>query len=527
GQHNILHIEDLEISMRDGIVLLADRYIPKGIKNPPLLLCRSCYGRKGIFGLMFGRFFAERGYQVLVQSCRGTSGSGDILNPNIQEHADGLDTIEWMKKQNWYPSRFGTIGGSYLGYTQWALADRAGTDLVSITPHYTTSIFSDHWYMGNSFSLEGHLLWCNMMKNAEKGLSMFGRTSKSKLKRILNSLPLIDFDVKLVGKELKAWRNIVLNSEPPYAYWDSTDRRDKVSNVKAKVNFLTGWWDIFLPWNLEDYLIFKKNGHTPYLTIGPWPHGNLALLAEGVKESIAWHDAFLRNKDTGLRKNPVRLFIMGSNVWKEYSEWPPQKSVPQHWFIQPGGILSKNNPIKSDPDTYVYDPENPTPKIEGGFGMMGIPWGQTDVRKIEKRKDVLVYTSKPIKKDLEIIGPVTAELYVKSSLNNTDFLVRVCDVFPNGKTLNICEGLQRLRPNDISFGEDATIKVKIELWPTAYSFKKGHRIRLHVASGSHPRWVLNTGSGEPIATATKFVTSHQEIYHDPEHLSVIILPVMH
>ncbi|MFX1380795.1 MAG: CocE/NonD family hydrolase, partial [Promethearchaeota archaeon] len=264
----------------------------------------------------------------------------------------------------------------------------------------------------------------------------------------------------------------------------------------------------------------------PYLTIGPWPHGNVAMFAEGIRETIFWHDAFFRNNENELRKNPVRLFIMGSNEWKEYPEWPPQKSSTEYWYIQPGGGLSKNDPAISDPDTYVYDPINPTPKIKGGFGVTGAPWGQKDIRKIEKRKDVLVFTSNPIEKSLEIIGPVKAELYVKSSLNNTDFLVRLCDVHPNEKCLNVCEGLQRMRPKDISPAEDGIFKVVVELWPTAYYFKKGHRIRLHIASGSHPRWVRNTGSGEPIATATKLIAAHQEVYHDPEHLSSIILPMM-
>ena len=318
------------------------------------------------------------------------------------------------------------------------------------------------------------------MKNAEKGVSMLARTSKSKMNRLQNSLPLIDLDVKLVGKELNAWRVVVLNSEPPYTYWESTDRRDKVSNVKAKVSFTTGWWDIFLPWTLEDYHKLKENGHEPPLTIGPWHHGNTKGMAVGIKESIAWHDAFLRENDKDLHKNLVKLFVMGSNEWKEYSEWPPQESRSENWYIQPDGVLSKASPVISQPDAYVYDPKNPTPKFKGGFGMVGSPWGQTNLRKLEKRKDILIYTSEPLEKDLEIIGPVKAELFVKSSLNNTDFLARACDVFPNGKCLNVTEGLRRLRPEDISSAEDGTFKVLIELWPTAYCFKKGHQIRLHV-----------------------------------------------
>ncbi len=522
--YDILKIKDIEIPMRDGVVLLANRYIPRGIQNPPLLLCRSPYGRKQ-FGFLYGKLFSERGFQVLVQSCRGTMGSGGVLIPNAQEYMDGLDTIEWMKKQDWYPGSFGTIGESYMGYNQWAIADKAGPDLITMVPLITSSIFTNWWYMGNSFSLEGHLSWCDLMKTPEKRLHLF--SSQSKMTRIMNNLPIIDLDVKLTGKMLTTWRNVVLNSEPPYTYWESTDRRDKVSNVKARVNFVSGWWDIFLPWMFEDYLKLKKNGQNPYLTIGDWQHGNNTERAEGIRESINWHNAFLRNNGKGLRKNPVKLFIMGLNEWKEYPEWPPQESNPEYWYLLSSAGLSKEKPVMSYPDSYMYDPKNPTPRIKGGFGMVGLPWGQKDIRKIEGRKDIRVYTSSPIEKAIEIIGPVTAELYVKSSLSNTDFLARVCDVFPNGKCLNVCEGLQRLRPNDISPAKDGTLKVPVELWPTAYYFKKGHRIRVHIASGSHPRWIRNTGSGEPIATATNLVSAHQEVYHDPGHLSAIILPVMH
>jgi putative CocE/NonD family hydrolase len=521
--HDIELIEDIEIKMPDGISLLADRYIPRQIQNPPLLLCRTPYGRKGLYGVLFAELFAERGYQVLIQSCRGTMGSGGIFRPNSQEHADGLATIKWMKEQDWYPGKFGTVGASYIGYTQWAIGDKAGSDLASMVLLITASTFTNNFYMGNSFSLEGHLTWCNMMKDAESKIRHFPLPFK--VNRIIHDLPLINLDEKLAGKRLPAWRDVIENSEPPYKWWASTDRRDKVSNVKTKANFVSGWWDIFLPWMLEDYLNLKKRGHKPYLTIGPWQHASPSGMAKGLRQSITWHDAYLRNDKKSLRKNPVRIFVMGTGIWKEFSAWPPKKSKPEPWYIHADGSLSTDMPINSDPDIYVYNPIAPTPNSKGGVGLTGA-WGQKDMKKIEDRNDVLVYTSKALEKDCEIIGPVEVELYVKSSIKNTDFLARLCDVYPQGRSLNVCDGLQRLRPKDMKQAKDGYVRVRIRLWPTAYCFRKGHRLRVHIASGAHPRWARNTGSGEPIATAEKLIAAHQEIYHDPKHRSAIILPVM-
>ena len=215
---------------------------------------------------------------------------------------------------------------------------------------------------------------------------------------------------------------------------------------------------------------------------------------------------------------------MGADEWRDFPEWPPPGIQPQRWHLQSDGGLATETPSQSDPDRYRYDPADPTPNLAGAI-MLG-QWGQQDNRKLESRSDVLVYTSKPMEQELEVIGPVEAEPFVRSSLEHTDFYARLCDVDPKGKSLNICDGLQRLRPNRPAPESDGYIRVNIELWPTAYCFRKGHRIRLQVSSGAHPRWVRNTGSGEPIATATTLRVADQEVYHDPAHPSAIILPIL-
>lgn len=521
---------DVRVPMPDGIELLADHYVPRGGERYPLLLCRSPYGRRGFFGLAMARLFAERGFQVFIQSCRGTFGSGGEFTCLTHERADGLATIEWIKKQDWFPGRFGTLGGSYLGYTQWVIADQAGPELKAIAPTITTSTFTNQFYMGESFSLEGHLGWCLSIKAVKDSkMSMIPSRRRgllggmSEIARAMMQLPLVDLDEMAVGKRIPSWRDVIDHSEPPYEEWQSTDRQDNVSGVTAPVCLQSGWWDLFLPWMMEDYLLLRKAGHHPHLTIGPWHHSAPAGMAEGIRQTLAWHNAHLKNDPSGLREAPVKLFVMGSEPgWREFSDWPPPEMKVEQWHLQSEFGLSKEPPSPSDPDRYRYDPADPTPNLGGAI--MGRPHGSQDNRKLEARSDVLVYTSQPLDRDLLIIGPVSASIYMRSSLEHTDLYARLCDVDQNGRSMNITDGLRRLRPDRPKPQADGTIQVSIELWPTAYRFKKGDRIRLQVSSGAHPRWTRNTGSGEPIATATKLRVADQEIWHDPDHPSVVALP---
>ncbi len=524
--HDIVVERGLEIPMHDGVILLADRYYPRGSNKLPTILFRTPYGRANINGLT-GRFFAERGFQVLLQSCRGTFGSGGEFNPMHTEKDDGLATVEWMKKQEWFSGEFATVGGSYLGYVQWAIAGNAGPELKAMVPQITASDFHGKISPNGSFTLSDGITWANMICTQENSaLSLFtSMFSSRKLQPAFTHLPLCDVDSLVMGKKVQFWQDWIEHIEPGDEWWESIDHSGKVAEVTAPVSFVGGWYDAFLPWMMKDYITLKKAGRKPYLMIGPWPHMSMNMMfKEGITEPIAWLKAQILGDRSQLREAPVRFFVMGAKEWREFPEWPPPGYKPQNWYLHSQGGLSIDTPVESEPDQYLYDPADPTPNVGGAI--LNMKAGAKDNRSLEARADVLVYTSEILKDDLEVIGPVNAELFVKSSLEHTDFFVRLCDVYSSGKSINICDGILRLRPGQPAREKDGIIKVNIEMWPTAYRFSKEHRVRLQVSSGAHPLFARNLGSGEPLATGTTLKVADQMIYHDPAHPSAVILPVL-
>jgi putative CocE/NonD family hydrolase len=242
-------------------------------------------------------------------------------------------------------------------------------------------------------------------------------------------------------------------------------------------------------------------------------------------ETLTWLRAHLKGDRSGLREAPVRLFVMGAKEWRDFADWPPP-AQNERWHLQPGGALAQAAPPASEPDHYRYDPADPTPAVGGNSLGDRKHMGAKDNRALEARPDVLVYTSAVLEQDMEVIGPVTADFYVRSSLEHTDFFARLCVVEASGKSINLCDGIVRLDPSAPAAEADGSRHLQINLWPTAYHFSRGQRIRVQVSSGAHPRFARNLGTGEPVATATKLVIADQTVYHDPEHPSAILLPIL-
>ncbi len=265
-----------------------------------------------------------------------------------------------------------------------------------------------------------------------------------------------------------------------------------------------------------------RAGKTPYLTLGPWAHLDPKWATISLHETLAWFRAHLLDDTSALRDQPVRVLLLGGGE-RQFHDWPPPAAAVRY-HLHAGKGLSPEAPGASEPDGYRYDPADPTPAVGGST--LSANAGAMDNRKLEARADVLVYSTEPLEKDMEVIGPVTAEIFVQSSLEHTDFFVRLCDVHPSGKSINVSDGLVRLAPGRAPAGEDGVRKVVVEMWAAACLFKRGHRIRVQVSSGAHPRYVRNTGSGEPLGTATKLVAADQRVYHDPAHPSAIVLPVL-
>jgi putative CocE/NonD family hydrolase len=216
--------------------------------------------------------------------------------------------------------------------------------------------------------------------------------------------------------------------------------------------------------------------------------------------------------------------MMGADEWRTLEDWPPPADA-HRLFLHSGGNLDDTLPAADSPPChYRYDPADPTPVLGGAVFLP--PTGSVDQAPLEARPDVLCYTGAPLAADLDIIGPVTLELFARSSLDYTDFVGRLCDVHPDGRSFNVCDGLLRVTPGAGTPQADGSLRLEVALWPTAYRFRRGHRLRLQVASGAHPRWSRNLGTGDPLLTATRLVAADQTIYQDAAHPSALVLPVV-
>jgi uncharacterized protein len=518
---------DLAVPMPDGAVLLADRHYARGREKAPTLLVRTPYGRAAPWEMLFGTPFAERGFQVVIQSCRGTFGSGGAFDPLRNEREDGLATIAWLKEQPWFSGEMAMLGPSYLGFVQWAIAAEAGPELKAMVTHVTSSNMRSSMYSGGSFWLETALVWAYLVSIQEKSLlaTMLANLGlQGDVGAAARTLPLRRADEALLQEPAPFLRDWLSHDQPGDPFWEPVDFSEKVAHVSAPVQMLGGWYDVFLPQTIADHARLRRAGKTPHLTIGPWFHTDQRWFPTGLRDALAWFRAHLLGDPSGLREAPVRVYVMGEDAWREFPDWPPPDHRPERWYLQAARGLSPEPPAASDPDTYRYDPADPTPSVGGST--LAPTAGAKDNRALEARPDVLVYTSAALDRDVVAIGPVKADLYVQSSLAHTDFFARLCDVLPSGKSINVSDGLLRLSPGRPEAGEGGVRKVEIELWPTGYRWKRGHRVRLQVSSGAHPRHARNPGSGEPLGTATTLRIAEQRVYHEPGRASAIWLPIV-
>jgi uncharacterized protein len=509
---------DLRVPMPDGAVLLADLWSPRAsAASLPTALLRSPYGRRGLIGSGLARPLAERGFQVLIQSTRGTFGSGGDFDPMRQEREDGLATLEWVVKQAWFDGSIVLIGGSYLGYVQWAVADRLPPEVKAMIPQVTDSALTLEFLRPDGLSLETPFSWGVMVAGQERrGAMLRGLAQVRRNRQALEVLPLGKADVAATGQRVGYVQDI-LACDAGDPRWAGIDHTQRVAEVSVPVSSIGGWYDIFLPGQLRDFKILQEAGRTARLTVGPWTH--LSLDGTALREGIEFGLACACGEPPPPRA-PVRLYVMGEEAWRDFDAWPPPGYSPQRFHLQSGGSLDRmpSGPGGPPLSRYRYDPADPTPAV-GGVRMTRTSSGRVDNAKLEARSDVLTYTTAPLDADTEVIGEVSAEIWFRSSLPHADVFVRLCDVDPGGRSRNVCDGLTSLS------GADTLTQAVVRLWPTAHRFKRGHRIRVQVSSGAFPRFARNPGTGEPSATATRLQPADQEVYHDPAHPSAIILPV--
>ena len=513
----------VRVPMRDGVELVADHYAPSGATARGTVLVRSPYGRSGPGALVMGRVFADQGYHVLLQSCRGTFGSGTGFDPMQHEIDDGHDTVAWLRTQPWFDGRLATAGGSYLGFVQWALLmdppPELKTAIVVVGPH---DMHRTTWGTG-SFSLDDFFGWSEMIVHQEDPGLLRGLyrqlTANRRLAPGKNGAPLLEAGERLLLGKAPWYREWLGRPDREDPYWTRLKVGAALDEVQVPVLLVSGWMDLFLDQTLEQYTHLRGRDVDVAMTVGPWTH--VGVFGKGartvVPEQVAWLDEHLAGLRPAGRAARVRAFVTGAGGgWRGMADWPPPHT-DEPLYLHPLGGLAAAAPAEGEPPSeFTYDPADPTPSIGGrllGAGVSGV----RDCRGLAARADVLSFTGAPLSAPLEIVGVPVVELAHRSDNPHCDVFVRICDVAPDGRAVNVSDGFRRLIPGEHE--QDLTLPLDA----CAHRFAAGHRIQVLVAGGAHPRYARNLGTAEPAAGATTLAPSHRRIEHGS---SRVLLPVV-
>jgi putative CocE/NonD family hydrolase len=523
---------DLAATMDDDTVLLSDRWVAADQEHEPqpTVLVRSPYGRRQVVGLLLGRLLAERGLAVVVQSVRGTFGSGGRFSP-FDERGDGLATLRWIRAQPWHAGPVGTFGPSYLGFVQWAIADNRSeppADLSAMSIQVSASQFYDQTYTGGSLSLETLGSWMVLLAAQESRVApvAINRALRG-LAKLWPELPLGGLDERATGAAVPWFREAFGDTDRAGVYWSRRDFSATVPGVAAPVSFIGGWYDILLPWMLADFEALQGAGRAPWLLVGPWSHTSPGLTAASERDGIAWLRAHLLDDDRLLRSARVMVMITGERTgggWRELPAWPPPGSGEQRCYLGEGGALGDRAATTSGADAYRYDPADPTPSLGGPVLLERS--AVVDNAPLEARDDVLTYTTPPLRQTAEAIGHVGIELWARADGPSFDLFARVCDVDAEGVSRNVSDALVSVPTGGARRAVNGAWEVSFQLWPIGHRFAAGHRIRLQVSSGAHPRYARNPGTGDSaaLASADTMRAVNIEILHGAEHPSALVLP---
>jgi putative CocE/NonD family hydrolase len=450
----------------------------------------------------------------------------------MSERADGTATVAWLRDQRWCDGQVSMTGGSYLGHTQWAVAPYVDPPLRSVSLNITAAKMTSAFYDHGAPGIQNALNWTGLIGTQEKGGLpgvLPNPRQMARTKRALRKVPLQAADIDVAGAPVAFWRDFVEHAAAADEFWANADHDGSDLTRFPPVAMVTGWWDLFLPGQLRDYAALRAAGVTARITVGPWLHGDPGELKMIAQQDIAWLDHHLRGGPAPPGA-PVRVFLQQAGTWLGFDEWPPPAVVGTAYYLRAAGGLSLDaEPGDAAPATFVYDPADPTPSAGGP--LLQPPGKQVDNGAIEARPDVLIYTTEPFASDHDLVGPVSARVYVRTGRQHADLFVRVCDVDATGVSRNIVDGIRRLSPQtvpapDVRVGDDKVLAVDVELYPTAYRVQAGHRIRLQISGGAFPRFARNFGTSEPFGAATRAQRCRFEIYHDSQRPAHVLLPVL-
>jgi hypothetical protein len=567
------------VPLQDGTVLAADVFRLDGRDPAPTLIKRTPYGKDDVSGLseVDALRAVEAGYAVVVQDTRGRNGSGGAFAPFIHEADDGAGTVEWAAAQPWSDGRVGMIGGSYVGATQWLAATRDPEPLQAIAPFITAADYYEGWtYQGGAFELGFCLQWALTslsLGELDRRLSA-GDVDQEHLAAFIamadrraalfDRMPLVDMpELADLAPYYAEWL-----AHPEYdAYWRALAPRAHHGEITVPALNAGGWYDLFLAGTIHNYTGMRRGGGSARaralqrLVIGPWSHsvkdgafadhdyGMLAGL-DGMDFTglhLRWFDHVVRGEDNGVdRERPVRLFIMGADLWRDEDDWPLPDTRWTDFYLHSGGransaggdgTLSVTAPGDEQADVFLYDPRMPVPTCGGATMLPGSAVaanaGPRDQRAVEARHDVLCYTTAPLDRPVEVTGPVTLTIYLSSSALDTDITGKLVDVHPDGHVRHLTDGILRARYREstsspVLLEPGRVYELQVDLWATANVFAAGHRIRLEVSSSNFPRFDRNTNTGGTIAEEgwDDLRPAVNTVHHTRAYPSRLTLPII-
>ena len=567
---NEMHVElNALIEMRDGAKLATSIFKPKGDRKFPTVLIRHTHGPADKINPELTNFYVRNSYAFVVESPRGfhqSEGSWDFFkHDGWGENRDGYDTIEWIASQPWSDGNIGMMGGSGSAVPQYLVSPTPPPNLKAlfITVGWTPRNLV---YRGGAYRMCSHrgilTLVAAMMLNIANQEDVKTRLERAnnEIDRWYRHLPLEDYPP---FAELLDWYFEHLR-HPDYGdYWSGMDALLRADETDVPAVHLTGWFDFDLETSIRAFKALQRYGKTERcrsgqrLIIGPWSHGfpdldpgekcyrQLGDVDFGADAAfdmhayrLKWYDHWLKGKNNGKAgEKPVQVFLMGENRWLELDEWPPANIEYRAMYLREGkrgadatlngGVLSSQQPGSSEKaDDYRYDLEDPIPTL-GEYP--GVAYAPVDQRPIESR--ILCYTSEALKEPSRIIGPVTTVIYASSSAPDTDWVVRLCDVWPDGRSIPICNGVLRARYREsqsyqLPMSPGSVYRFEIDMFATAITFLPGHLIRVHVTSSDFPRYDRNLNTGGHFAEESIGQIAENVIYHDAERASHVTLPVV-
>jgi len=524
----------IQVPMPDGTRLLADRYIPQADVPGPTLLVRTPYGRGFPYDSLYGAMFARQGFTVVVQSCRGTAGSGGEFEPFVSEAADAQATVSWLREQDWFTGVLATIGASYLGFTAWALAADPPAELKAMIIQVSSDDFRNFLYPGGAFALEATLTGVSSMIAQHRGMPATVAALLRLLrayKRVERAIPLLDGYEPAFGQRVAWFEEWLRHPAADDPYWEPRRARPDYA-AAPPVSLLAGWSDILLDDTLASYQRLRAAGREARLLVGPWNHTSAFTKDPALvfTEALGWLRAHVQAPAGPASgppgPTPVRVHVGsagGAGLWRDLTDWPPPQSRQQRWRPRGDGALLPGEEGADGVATVHYDPASPTPSV-GGPRMDSLAFGPQRNNALEARPDVLVYTSEPLAGSLDVIGPVSIRLRVRGSRPYFDVFARLCDVDEKGTSWNVCDGLLRL-DDSAERDEPGWAAIEVAMSSTAHQFRAGHRLRLQLSGGAHPRFARNTGTSEQVATATRLEPVDIEVSLASAALSLPVHPL--